>query len=279
MLKQLAIFALAVALPVAAIGDVLDDIAASGKITLGYRTDAPPFSYKSELGEPAGLAVDLCRIAAQEVRKALGMAAIEVSYQPVTAAERFDALTTRRIDLLCGPTTQTLKRREALDFSIPYFIDGSSVVFRAGPMTEVSDLAGEPVGVLAGTTTEAVVRDISVRDGLDLTLTTYATHLDGLAALERGEISAYFGDQAILRYQLGRMRPVVPLQFSTSQYSFEPYALTMKRGETRLRLEVDRALSSAFSDGTIYTLISASLGEVTLSDLALSVYEVVALPE
>lgn len=279
MLKKLGLLACAMSLSWSAQADVLTDIEASGSITLGYRADAPPFSYVSTLGEPTGLAVDLCRLAAEQVRKTLGLAALKVAYEPVTAADRFAALEDGRIDLLCGPTTQTLSRRETLDFSIPYFIDGSSVVFRAGPMAAIEDLVGEPVGALAGTTTETIVGSLSETENLNLTIQTYATHTDGLNALEQGEISAYFGDQAILRYQLGLMRPAVPLQFSSNQFSFEPYALTMKRGESRLRLEVDRALSKAFADGTIYTLISASLGEVTLSDLALSVYEVVALPE
>jgi polar amino acid transport system substrate-binding protein/glutamate/aspartate transport system substrate-binding protein len=279
MLRRLVLAALTAAAPSFAAADVMDDIAASGKITLGFRLDAPPFSYRSELGEPTGLAVDLCRLAAQQIRISLGLETLTVDYEPVTAADRFEALVERRIDLLCGPTTQTLTRREKVDFSIPYFIDGSSVVFRAGPMTSLEDIANEQVGALAGTTTEAIVKSLSEKQALNLTLRSFESHVDGLTALENGEVSAYFGDQAILRYQIGRMRPSVPLQFSPNQFSFEPYALTMKRGESRLRLEVDRALSSAFADGTIYTLISSSLGEVTLSDLALSVYEVVALPE
>lgn len=259
--------------------DVLDDIAAAGVITLGYREDAPPFSYLSDLGEPEGLAIDLCRTAAGEVREVLALPSLAVNYQPVTAADRFDGLTEGRIHLLCGPTTQTLSRREMIDFSVPYFIDGSSVVFRAGPVETVEDLAGQAVGSLKGTTTEIIVTELSAERSLDLIEMTYPTHVAGLKALEDGEISAYFGDQAILRYQLGQLRPVVPLQFSPNQFSFEPYALAMKRGETRLRLAVDRALSETFSSGAIYTMINASLGEVTLSDLALAVYQIVALPD
>lgn len=279
MLRTTVVAVLISAIASMAQADVLDRIADKGTITLGYRADAPPFSFISELGEPAGLAVDLCREAAKTIRKTLKLDALAVKYEQVTAADRFAALNEGRIDLLCGPTTQTLQRRETLDFSVPYFIDGSSVVFRAGPVEDIDGLMGEPVGMLAGTTTEAIVSTLSAERGLNLDERVYQTHVEGLEALEEGEISAYFGDQAILRYQLGQLRPSVPLQFSPNQFSFEPYALAMKRGETRLRLEVDRALSSTFASGSIYTLINASLGEVTLSDLALSVYQIVGLPE
>ena len=259
--------------------DALDSIKAKGVMSLGYRTDAPPFSYEDELGEPAGLAVSLCREAAKSVREAIGSNTLRVSYMPVTAANRFDALISGEIDLLCGPTTATLTRRRALDFSIPYFIDGSSVVMRLGEAETLEDLVGARIGVLAGTTTERIVTGLNETRSLNADLARYDTHVDGLAALEGGEIAAYFGDQAILRYLIGQLRPKTALKFSTDQYSFEPYALAMRRGESRLRLAVDRALSRSFGTGQIYTHIEASLGEVSLSDLARSVYQIVALPE
>jgi len=152
-------------------------------------------------------------------------------------------------------------------------------VFRSGFVEMVDDLGGEHVGVLAGTTTEGIVGQLSEARRLDLTINTYRTHVEGLTALEEGDIAAYFGDQAILRYQLGEMRPPIPLKFSQNQFSFEPYALTMNRGETRLRLMVDTALSKTFASGAIFTHINASMGEVSLSDLALAVYQVVTLPD
>jgi ABC-type amino acid transport substrate-binding protein len=42
----------------------------------------------------------------------------------VTAADRFEAITQQRADLLCEPTSATLTRRERVDFSIPTFLDG-----------------------------------------------------------------------------------------------------------------------------------------------------------
>ncbi|QIE55202.1 amino acid ABC transporter substrate-binding protein [Pikeienuella piscinae] len=260
--------------------DVMERVRSSGEIRLGHRADAPPFSFTDDDGAPAGLAVALCARAAEAVRRALGLDALRVRNVAVTAANRFEALTEGRIDLLCGPTTQTLARRQTLDFSIPYFIDGASVVFRAGPGAEIGALSGAPVGVLAGTTTEALLPGLLTAHGaVGATPISYRTHVEGLEALAMGEIAAYFGDQAILRYQLGRMRPAVPLQFAEEQFSFEPYALTMRRGETALRLEVDRALSETFESGAIYEMIEASLGEVTLSEIALAVFQVVTLPD
>ncbi|MGB0854024.1 MAG: amino acid ABC transporter substrate-binding protein [Pikeienuella sp.] len=259
--------------------DVLDKVRESGTFTVGYRTDAPPFSYESNSGQPKGLAVSLCQDVSTALKAELGLDEIKIDYVPVTARTRFERLQSGAIDILCGPTTQTISRRQDMDFSIPYFIDGSSVVFRAGEGESVEDLKGRAVGLLEGTTTAKIVRDLLADRKVDAEVITYDTHINGLMALADGNIAAYFGDQAILRYQLGRMRPRTPLKFLAEQYSFEPYALAVKREETRLRLVVDSALSQTFTNGDIYEHIAMALGEVTLSDLALAVYQIVALPD
>ncbi|HEX2527873.1 MAG TPA: hypothetical protein VHL31_16440 [Geminicoccus sp.] len=46
----------------------LDRIEQTKTITLGYRSDAVPFSYKNEIGEPAGYSVELCRVVAAEIK-------------------------------------------------------------------------------------------------------------------------------------------------------------------------------------------------------------------
>ena len=79
--------------------DVLRSIEQSGKIKIGYRTDAPPFSYKNEIGEPAGYTVNLCRAVAAIIGKRLKRS-ISITYAPVTAKNRFEAIRKGRVDLL-----------------------------------------------------------------------------------------------------------------------------------------------------------------------------------
>ena len=46
----------------------LDRVKQSGKLTLGYRADARPFSYRDESGSPAGYSVALCGKIAEELK-------------------------------------------------------------------------------------------------------------------------------------------------------------------------------------------------------------------
>ena len=43
----------------------LDQIRQAKTLRIAYREDAPPFSYKNSIGEPAGFMVDLCRAVAK----------------------------------------------------------------------------------------------------------------------------------------------------------------------------------------------------------------------
>jgi len=75
--------------------------------------------------------VDLCRAVAKKVAEERNLPSLSVVYVPVTAADRFDAITQEKADLLCEPTSVTLSRRQLVDFSIPTFLDGASLIVRA----------------------------------------------------------------------------------------------------------------------------------------------------
>jgi len=260
-------------------GEVLDRIKATGEIRLGFRESAPPFSFRGKEGGPTGLAVWLCQDVARSIQKSLGLDSLKFTYVAETAATRFEALQKDETDLHCGPATVTLARRATLNFSIPYFVDGASAVMLADAPEDLAALKGATIGALKGTTTVSVVERLIKEDNLGATLRQFDEHADGLKAMLNGEIAAYFGDQAILIYQLSQMRPEKPVKMSRAQFSFEPYALAMKRGDDDLRLEVDRALSEVYRSGAIHTHLAAAFGDAGLSDFALLLYKLVALPE
>jgi len=262
-----------------AVADVLNEIAQRGSIRIGYRGDAPPFSYNSVQGEPTGLAVALCQQTARSIQRQLDLAALDIEYVEVNARTRFPALLEHRVDLHCGPASTTLARRATLDFSLLYFVDGAAVVIRAGEYESIFDIDDGKVGVLGGTTTEDLVQDLVQRNGLHARIKIFQTHSDGLTALSSGGIDAYFGDSAILRFQIRRLGFDDRAEIMTGIFSFEPYALVMKRGETRLRLAVDRALSEIYNNGLIYNLILNELGDFKLSPQVEAVYRIVGLPE
>jgi ABC-type amino acid transport substrate-binding protein len=199
---------------------------------------------------------------------------------PVTTADRFDAIEDGKIDLLCGATTATLKRRERVDFSVPTFIDGAGVLLRKDGPATFANLAGKKVGVRAATTTEEALKNTLERQRMEATVVLVDSHEDGLAKLEAGEIAAYFADQGILIFLISRSKTPDNLRLGERQFTLEPYALGLSRGDTDFRLAVDRSLSRLYRSGEVERIFKNNFGaNATQSELLRALYVISALPE
>ena len=260
--------------------DVLDEIAERGEIRLGVRAAAAPFSYLDKDGKPAGLAVGLCHRVAAAIQERLRLPELKLTHVVIDPLTRFASLDAGETDLICDPATATLERREIVDFSIPYFMDGIGAALRDDGVPSIDALKGQPVGAVAGTTSVRLARDMAAPAGS--ALVEFPDYETGLRALGAGKIDVFFGDQGLLLYRLGELQREdgqIPIRITDDQLSFEPYALSMRLGEHRLRTEVDRALSALYRSEEIFLEIEAALGPFEMSDLTALIYALMALPE
>jgi len=273
------IAALLVTIGVASAG-TLDRIGQDKEIRIAYREDAPPFSYKDKIGEAGGFMVDLCRAVAKKLAEQRNLSELKVVFVPVTAADRFEAITQQKADLLCEPTTATLSRREQVDFSIPTFLDGASLMVRADGPKSLRDLAGKKIGVLAGTTTEEALRNTLKEAGISGDVVAAKTHGEGLAMLDDGKISAYFGDRSILLFLIKDSKAPEKLRLADDYLSVEPYALALPRGDSDFRLAVDRALSHIYRSGEIVSIFERTFGgKAKPSQILQTLYLTSSLPD
>src|SRR6516162_490366 len=263
-----------------AVAGTLDRIGQEKVIRIAYREDARPFSYKDKLGEPAGFMVDLCRAVAKKLAEQLNLPSLNAAYVPVTAADRFEAISQQKADILCEPTSVTLSRRAQVDFSIPTFLDGAGLIVRAGGPKNLRDLAGQKIGVLAGTTTEEALRNTLKEAQINGDVVTAKTHGEGLAMLDEGKISAYFGDRSILLFLIKQSKAPDKLRLGDDYLSVEPYALALPRGDSDFRLAVDRALSHIYRSGEIVSIFQRTFGgKAEPSQILRTLYVISGLPD
>ncbi len=255
--RALAAFALSVAVAAPAAAGVLDRMKESGEIRLAVRKDARPMSW-TEGGAAFGYTVSICQEVARRVAKEAGVESLKLTYVPVDVGERFDAVAEGRADLLCGAATITLARREKVDFSIPTFVDGASVLLPAGGPEEFEGLAGKRIGVLGGTTTEEGLRKTLADTGMKAEVVTVETHPEGVEKLAAGDIDAYFGDQSILFFLLASAPVPEALRIGVNTLTVEPQALALPLGDTAFRREVDRALSHMYRGGEMLDIFAKS---------------------
>jgi polar amino acid transport system substrate-binding protein/glutamate/aspartate transport system substrate-binding protein len=257
----------------------LDRIGQDKTLRMAYREDAPPFSSKDKIGEPVGFMVDLCREVAKKLADQLHLPSLNVAYVPVTAANRFEAIQQQKADLLCEPTSATLSRRELVDFSIPTFVDGASLMIRADGPHDLKAMSGKKIGVVAGTTTEQALRKSLKEAGITSDVVPAKTHAEGLAMLDDGKISAYFGDRSILISLIKESKAPGKLMLAENYLSIEPYALALPRGDEGFRLAVDRALSHIYRSGEIGTIFKRTFGDAKPGQTMQTLYLVSALPD
>jgi polar amino acid transport system substrate-binding protein/glutamate/aspartate transport system substrate-binding protein len=250
MIAVLAGFVLGVNIASAASGQsVIERIRATGEITLGVRRDARPHSYLDAAGIPAGYTVEVCADVVGRLRAQLGLAQLRMRFETVDATDRFQAVADGRIDLLCGAATITLTRRGIVDFSIPTFADGASVLTQKGASEDFAALGGKRIGVRAGTTTEQALGVSLRRFGIEAELRPISDHAEGLRAVETGTIDAYFGDQSILFALLEASAMKDKLVVAGNTLTLELHGLALPLGDHRFRLEIDRALSRLYQTG------------------------------
>jgi ABC-type amino acid transport substrate-binding protein len=255
----------------------LDKLTATRRIALGYRESSIPFSYVGADTTPLGYSVELCTHIVADLQRQIPN--LQVQWVPVTVESRIPALLNGTIDLECGSTTNTLARQEQVDFSLTTFLTGGSLLTLAeGPVgTELRNLR---IAVIPGTTTEQVLKTAVTQSGAAVQFLAVSDHAAGLAALEQQTADAYASDRIIL-IGLALSAPN-PARFALAEryFSYEPYALMLRRGDPAFRLAVNRVLARLYRSGQILEIYTHWFGRIgTPSPLLLSLYAIEGVPE
>ena len=224
----------------------------TGRINLGYRVSEPPMSFTDESGKAVGYSIDLCDHIVAAVKQKLGRSDIAVNYVPVTAENRFSAIESGSIDLLCGATTKTLGRAERVGFTQLTFVTGATLLsLNDNKVSAISNLKGKRVGVVSNTTTIEALQGAISKMLIDAEVVPVASAADGMEMLDKGEIDAFSSDQVVLIGQVIARKSDKNYYLSQELFSFEPFALALARGDADFQLVADRALSQLSRSGQI----------------------------
>jgi len=141
--------------------------------------------------------VDFCRALAA----AIFNDASKVQFEALSAIDRFEALKSKRIDVLSRNSTWTLSREAELGlaFAGVNFYDGQGLmVRRARNVTTALDLDGSKVCVQAGTTTELNLRDFFKASGMKYESVAAPGLDDARKAYEDGRCDVLTADASAL---------------------------------------------------------------------------------
>ena len=260
----------------------LQKIRSTGSIAIGYRDSSVPFSFVGTDRSPTGYSIDLCREVVGALSQSLGLPSLSIKWVGVTPESRIGAVSSGNVDLECGSTTHTLARQEQVDFSLMTFVDGGSLlVATAAGIKTLGDLPGKRLGVVANTTTEKALADWFRANGVrGVIVSNVKDHVDGLAGLDNGRLDAYASDRVILFGLATNSKDASKLTLFQDYFSYEPYALMLRRGDPAFRLAVDRALAALYRSKNVIPIYEKWFGPINKSPAILqALYLLNALPE
>jgi ABC-type amino acid transport substrate-binding protein len=259
----------------------LDKVKESGVVHVGYRERSRPFSFVGDDGRPAGYSIDLCQEIVGAMRKSLKLPELKTAWVAVTPGDRIPKLVKGTIDLECGSTTITFGRMEEVAFSHMIFVDGGSLLATtASGIATVKDLGGKRVGVISHTTTQKALAAALADASIQARVVSVADHGDGLRGLEEGTLDAYASDRILLGGLRATARDSTKLRLGDELFSYEPYALMLRRGDNAFQASVNRTLSHLYRSGGLVRIYERWFGSfTTASPLVQALYLLHSWPD
>jgi ABC-type amino acid transport substrate-binding protein len=243
----------------AATADTMADAKKRGSLRLGYSETSAPFAFKSKNdGQPVGYSVELCKRIASAVASAGGPSKVE--WVSTTPATRLEAVAKGDIDIECGTTSITMKRRESVDFSLPIFVDAATFLARKTSATTVSELQGKKIAVAEGTTTLDAVEQGLAKRFVKAEIVKTKTVIEAFEMLRDGKVDAMASDRTKLAGTFLVAGGAEGLIVFGEDLSYEPYGLPVRKNDAAFRLIVDRTLASLYRSGQIEEIYGQWLG-------------------
>lgn len=196
--RHLALGAVAlIALPTSANAGTLEAVKQRGVLQCGVSEGLFGFSEQNAKGEWSGFDVDFCRA----VAGAIFDDASKVSFVPLSASGRFEALKAGRVDLLSRNSTWTLEREaeQKLAFAGITYHDGQGfMVSRSTNVSSALELEGARICVEAGTTTQVNLADFFRANSMKYEELTFGRSAEALEAFQSGRCNVLTRDQSAL---------------------------------------------------------------------------------
>jgi glutamate/aspartate transport system substrate-binding protein len=182
---------------------------------------------------------------------------------PVDSQNRFDTIAAGVADIECGSSSVSFSRMAKVDFSSFIFMENTGLMVSVNSgISSLVGLNGKKIAVIVGTTNEdAIMREIQRRQ-FKTAVVRVKDRSEGIAALQSGAVDSFASDKLLLigaPNADGSIYRMLPENLSS-----EPYALALPRGDWRLRVAVNKALSQLYSSPQIldiYRKWFAVLGE------------------
>jgi arginine/ornithine transport system substrate-binding protein len=225
-------------------------VAAPVELKVAIDPTYEPFTFKTADGQPTGFDVDIANALCEQIkRKCVFVEQVWDSMIP--------GLNAKKYDVIISSMSATEERKLEIDFSDKYYQTPSRVVLKKGSkFTDAASIKGKKIGVLKGSTQEkyamdnlkpagVIVNSYEAQDQVYLDIKS--GRLDGTVADFLEVTGGFLSKPEGAKYEL--VGPVL----SDVKY-FAGAAVALRKGEDKLKGELNDAIKAILSNGTYKTL-------------------------
>ena len=254
-LLAVAVAALAAGSAMAQANDTLAKVKSSGSITLGVRESSGALAYTLGDGKYVGFHTEMAENIVKDIQKQLGVAKVDVKYQPVTSQNRIPLVVNGTVDLECGSTTNDLNRQKDVDFANTTYMEQVRIAVKANSgINDIQDLNGKTVATTTGTTSVQLLRQNKRAEGIDFKNIMGKDHADSFLLLETGRADAFVMDGSILMGNISKSKAPKDFKLVGEPLSTEPIACMVRKSDPAFLKAVNDSIARQVKDGSLEKL-------------------------
>ncbi len=253
-LLALAITTLAASSAFAQAGDTLAKIKASGSVSLGVR-ESSGLGYTLGNGKYVGFHTEMGERVLADIQKQLGLAKLNITYQPVTSQNRIPLVQNGTVDIECGSTTNNAARQKDVSFAVTTYVEEVRIAVKANSgINAIKDLNGKTVATTTGTTSVQTLRKNERAGGIDFKEVFGKDHADSFLLLESGRADAFVMDGSILAANISKSKAPNDYKIVGEVLSVEPIACMLRKDDPAFKKAVDDSIKRQIADGSLAKL-------------------------
>ena len=233
----------------------LDAIKEAGEIVMFTNAEFPPFEYRDDNNEIAGVDVDI----ANEIANDIG---VELVIEDVHFHSIVTSVQSGKAAFGAAGMTITDERKENVDFSIEYVTSKQYVILPEGTtISTIEDLDGMNIGVQTGTTGDFIIGDaINGTDDAEplipnATSNGYTSAILAAQDLLSGRLDAVVIDRLpaenIATVNADAGLTTTELLYADGSDTTEEYAICVQKGNTELLEAINATLQRLIDEGKI----------------------------
>ena len=216
----------------------------SNTIKFATNPEFPPFEFitaNGVLGEYDGIDMAI-------VKKIGEDAGMEVSMESMEFDSLLVGLQNGTVDAVIAGMTVTDERKEAVDFSTPYYVATQVMIVKEdSDITSATDMEGKGIAVVQGYTGETCVQE------LGYSYEAFKKGTECVMELMNGKCDVVVIDSATAQKYVAD-NPGTKIVEDNNTFASEEYAIAVQKGNTELLNKINAAVEKMLADGTIADL-------------------------